>query len=47
MEEHLDDSVQVLLAVAISAKILENEKRESLRGFSRSFNRSLGGSRFV
>ncbi len=56
IEKRLDDSVQVLLAVAISAKILENRKRGSLKGSRRSFrrscrsfgsSRSLGGARFV
>ncbi len=40
LEECLDDSIQVLLAVAISARILGNGKRGSLRGFGRSFRRS-------
>ncbi len=47
VEECLHDSIQHLLAVTISAKILGNRKRESLRGSSRSFNRSLEGFRFV
>ncbi len=56
MEKCLDDSIQVLLAVAVSARILRNEKRGSLRGSGRSFkrshrsfgsSRSLGESRFV
>ncbi len=56
LEECLDDSIQVLLALAISARILGNEKRGSLRGSGRSFRRSrrsfgisksLGGAWFV
>ncbi len=59
LEEGLDDSIQVLLAVTISARILENGKRGSLRGSKRSFrrshrgfgglgsSRSLGGAWFV
>ncbi len=52
----MDDSIQVLLAVAISARILWNGKRGSLRGSGRSFRRShrsfgtsksLGRARFV
>ncbi len=38
LEERLNDSVQVLLAVAISTRILE--KRGSLRGSERSFRTS-------
>ncbi len=40
MEKRLDDSIQVLLAVAVSARILENGKRGSLRGSGRSFKSS-------
>ncbi len=40
MEKRLDNSIQVLLAVAISARILRNEKRGSLRGSGRSFKPS-------
>ncbi len=59
LEEYLNDFIQVLLAVAISARILENGKRGSLRGSRRSFRRfrrgfgglgssmSLGGALFV
>ncbi len=56
MEKRLDDSIQVLLAIAISARILENGKKRSLRGSRRGFSKSrksfgtsksLGGSRFV
>ncbi len=51
--ECLDDSIQVLLAVSISARILENRKRGSLRGSGRSFKhnrcfrscKSFGASR--
>ncbi len=49
----MDDFIQVLLAVTISARILENRKRGSLRGSGRSFRRScrgfrsLGGAWFV
>ncbi len=43
LEEGLNDSIQVLLAIAISAKILENGKRGSLRGSGRSFRRSRRG----
>ncbi len=45
LEECLDDSIQVLLAVAISARILENGKGGSLRGTGRSFRRSRKGFR--
>ncbi len=37
MEKPLDNFIQVLLAVAISARILGNGERGSLRGFGRSF----------
>ncbi len=56
LEECLNDSIQILLAVAISARILENGKRGILKGFGRSFrrsrkgfgtSRSLGRARFV
>ncbi len=52
----MDDSIQVLLPIAISARILGNRKRGSLRGSERSFrrshrsfgtSRSLGRARFV
>ncbi len=45
----MDDSIQVLLAVAISARILGNGKRGSLRESHRSFGtrRSLRKARFV
>ncbi len=43
LEECLDDSIQVLLVVAISARILGNGKRGSLRGSRRSFRRSCRG----
>ncbi len=40
MEKCLDDSIQVLLAVVISARILENGKKGSLRGSGRGFRPS-------
>ncbi len=43
LEESLDDSLQVLLAIAISTRILENGKKGSLRGSGRSFRRSRRG----
>ncbi len=52
----MDDSIQVLLAVAISARILGNGKKGSLKGSERSFrrshrsfgsSRSLGEARYV
>ncbi len=51
LEECLDDSIQVLLAVAINARILGKVgKRGSLKRSKRSFRRSrksFGGARFV
>ncbi len=56
LEECLDDSIQILLAVAISARILENGEIRSLRGSGKSFkrsrksfgtSRSLGRARFI
>ncbi len=43
LEEGLDDSIQVLLAVAISARILENGKKGSLMRSGRNFRRSRRG----
>ncbi len=45
LEEGLDDFIQVLLAVTISVRILENGKRGSLRRSRRSFRRSRRGFR--
>ncbi len=45
LEECLDDSIQIQLAVAISTRILENGKRGSLRGSERGFRRSRRGFR--
>ncbi len=53
MEKRLDDSIQVLLAVAVSVRIVGNGKRESWRGSKRSFRsrrcfrsrKSFGASR--
>ncbi len=42
-EECLDNSVQVLLVVFVSAKILGHEKRRNLKGFNRSL-RGLKGA---
>ncbi len=47
VKECLDNSIQVLLTVLISIRILGNRKKGSLRGSSRSFrsSRSLGSSK--
>lgn len=42
MEKHLNNSIQILLAIAISMKILENERKKSLRGSKMSFRSSIG-----
>ncbi len=49
MKKRLDDAIQVLLAILVSARILENEKGGSLRESNRSFksSKSLRESRFV
>ncbi len=39
----MDNSIQVLLAIVVSARILGDEKRGSLRGSGRSFRRSCRG----
>ncbi len=40
MKKRLDNSIQVLLPKAIIAMMLENGKKESPRGSSRSFSRT-------